>query len=80
MRFILEDEINLNISGYPWQQRRNQIDIFWKATDVWFTRNFLNNNQIKYVYLPNGIDIPTALKNEVTPIYRQDNIVIYQAK
>jgi len=47
----LEDEMNLSNSGYPWQNRRQQSDKFFKQENEFEDRGFLLNNQIDYIYL-----------------------------
>ncbi len=49
---FLEDEINLDITGYPWRQRRKQVDDFFNLTDISSAKEFLKQNNIKYIYLP----------------------------
>lgn len=47
---FLEDEINLDITGYAWKDRRTEIEKWYKETDQEKTRKFLSDNNIKYVY------------------------------
>lgn len=49
----LEDEVNLNITGYDWKYRRGLSEDFFKTTDARFAKNFLQANSIKYIYLAN---------------------------
>ncbi len=48
---FLEDEVNLNITGFNWQTRRSEVKEFFKATNVNDAKNFLAKNNIKYIYL-----------------------------
>src|SRR3989344_4338616 len=45
----LADEVNLNITNYPWQDRRSRELSFFNQPSV----QFLTQNQIKYIYLLN---------------------------
>lgn len=47
---FLEDENNLNITGYNWIGRRREIDAWYKEPDQEKARQFLSDNNIKYVY------------------------------
>lgn len=47
---FLEDEVNLNITGYDWKKRRVEIEKFYNSLDHSFVREFLTNNDINYIY------------------------------
>jgi len=47
---FLEDEINLNITGYNWPERREEIEGFYETLDHAKARSFLRENDIVYVY------------------------------
>lgn len=47
----LEDQVNLDITGYNWRERRQKIGEFVSATDKDMARAFLRTNNIKYLYL-----------------------------
>lgn len=51
---FLSDEMNLEISGYPWQARREASIDFFKTNDKKQASNFLGQNKIKYIYLVKG--------------------------
>ena len=44
---FLEDEVNLNITGYNWRERRRQVEAFFANP----SGDFLSENNIKYVYI-----------------------------
>lgn len=46
----LEDEVNLDITGYAWQERRQNVLDFYASLDLQFVRNFLKQNNINYIY------------------------------
>lgn len=48
---FLEDEMNLNNSGYDYLFRRKQSDTFFLQKNIFQDRGFLVNHQIKYIYL-----------------------------
>lgn len=49
-QLYLEDEVNLNIMGYKWNERRNFVLSWYKEPNKEAAREFLKNNNIKYVY------------------------------
>jgi hypothetical protein len=50
---FLEDEMNLEIMGVDWRPRRSLEEQFFTTHDEEWARNFLRENNIKYVYLTN---------------------------
>jgi hypothetical protein len=48
----VEDYVNLNITGYNWQARRDNVDSFFKQNDPNLARKFISENNIRYIYLP----------------------------
>lgn len=74
---FLEDEVNLNITGYKWRDRREKVEEFFKSKD----RNFLRENDIGYIYLvknQNSIDegnlgVRRIFENEEVDIFRIKN-------
>jgi len=51
---FLEDEVNLNITGYDWSTRRVDIENWYKEKDQEKARAFLKENNIKYIYWLKG--------------------------
>ncbi len=47
---FLSDTINLDITGYNYQQRAKDIQRFYNTTDLDWAKNFLAKNEIKYIY------------------------------
>lgn len=78
---FMEDEMNLDITGFDWQSRRQAENTFFQSNDKFFGRGFLLNNQISYIYL---IDDQKFLLNEedlqINKIYDQEQIRIYQIR
>ena len=51
---FLEDEMNLEISGYDWRPRREQEIRFFATDNKEWAKKFLQDNRIKYIYLVKG--------------------------
>ena len=51
---FLEDEVNLNITGYDWPTRRVDIENWYKEPNEAKAREFLKNNNIRYIYWVKG--------------------------
>lgn len=47
---FLEDEVNLNITGYQWKERRETILDFYQTLDIKKGYDFLRENDITYIY------------------------------
>jgi hypothetical protein len=76
-----EDEINLEITGYSWQERKTQSEKFFSTDDTIWARGFLLNNGIDYIYLVDEQKLsmkPNSLGLEM--IFDQENVKIYQVK
>lgn len=75
----LEDEVNLNITGYDWRSRRLEVEEFYKSMDEEFVYHFLRNNNIKYVYWLKG---QRAVKGEsqlgIEKIFENEEVEIYR--
>lgn len=80
---FLEDEMNLENSGYNWTQRRQDSLDFFKQKNQFIDRGFLVNNQIDYIYLPK---IYISKNPEISPqmyleqIFENSEILIYRVK
>jgi len=76
---FFEDEVNLNITGYPWPLRRELIENWYKSQDHDFAYNFLRKNNIKYIY---WVDDQRATLGEtqlgINEIYKNDTVVVYK--
>ncbi len=76
-----EDEINLEITGYSWQERKAQSEKFFSTDDSIWARGFLLNNDIDYIYLVD--DQKLSLQPDqlgLKMIFDQENVKIYQVK
>lgn len=78
---FLEDEINLDITGYNWQERREQILEWYKEGDALSKRNFLIKNNIGYIYwLKDGGSLLDIDKLSISKIFENDLVTIYQVE
>jgi len=50
----LEDEVNLDITGYDWRERREGVEKFCQLNDAKTAREFLKSNDIAYIYWLKG--------------------------
>jgi hypothetical protein len=46
----LSDTINLDITGYDYKERSKDIQRFYNTNDIKWAKNFLMENEIKYIY------------------------------
>lgn len=77
---FLEDEVNLNISGYEWQRRREEALRFFRGEGGKFEpRGFLVNNRIAYLYLM-GDQEPASSEEvlQLVEIFNNGQVRIYQ--
>ncbi len=78
---FLEDEMNLDITGFDWQTRRQEVDKFFAATDKFYARGFLLNHKIDYIYLTNQQKLPLTIEDlQIDQIYDQGQIRLYQVR
>lgn len=76
---FLEDVVNLNISGYDWQNRREETIKFFSSQDEIWARGFLLNNKIGYIYLAKGQRLNLPAKDlGIEEIFANDEAKIYQ--
>lgn len=78
---FLEDEMNLDITGFNWQQRRAEEEKFFSTTDYFFARGFLNNNYIRYIYLVNDQNFSlNTFDLQIDEIFNNGQVRIYQTR
>ncbi len=51
---FLEDQVNLDITGYNWKERLDDINKWYKEPNLQKAREFLKENSIKYIYWLKG--------------------------
>jgi hypothetical protein len=73
------DRMNLDITGFDWEERIKEKKKFFESSDEIWARGFLLNNQIDYVYLVNDQDFNLpADKLGLKMIFDQEHVRIYQ--
>ena len=78
---FLEDEMNLDITGFDWQSRLNQEKDFFKNQNKFQARGFLINNNISYIYLVNNQKFSLSLDDlQIDQIFNNGQIKIYQVR
>ena len=78
---FLEDEMNLDITGFDWKQRRIEEEKFFSSKDNFFARGFLLNNKIDYIYLVNNQNFSlSAFDLQIDEIFKNDQVRIYQVR
>jgi len=51
---FLEDQVNLDITGYDWKNRLDEVKLWYKEPSQIKSREFLKENNIKYIYWLKG--------------------------
>ena len=86
-KMFLGDEVNSNIMGYDWKNRRKEILNFFATQDKTEAKKFLKDNNIRYLYLtrdnPNSMGSRMYLSPgdlDLDTIYENPKISIYEYK
>lgn len=78
---FLADEMNLEISGYPWRERREASISFFKTDNTDFANSLIRENKIKYLYLVKGQSLNLDPKDlNAEKIFENGEVVIYKVK
>ena len=78
---FLEDEMNLDITGFDWKQRRIEEEKFFSSTDIFFARGFLVNNNINYIYLVGDQNFSLSTSDlQVDEIFNNSQVRIYKVQ
>jgi uncharacterized membrane protein len=78
---FVEDQVNLNITDYPWQARVEDTKSFFSTLDAVAAREFLSKNNIDYIYLPQIYKIRPMLGQSalgVQPIFDNYEVAIWR--
>jgi len=76
---FLEDEMNLEIMQVNWRGRREQIEQFFQTNETGQAKQFLKDNQIKYLYLVEGQNLKTNPADlELVKIFENGLTRIYE--
>lgn len=78
---FLDDEMNLDITGYNWQKRREESANFFNQKSVFEDRGFLINNKISYIYLvDNQTFASNASQLQINKIFDNGRCQIFQVQ
>lgn len=78
---FLEDEMNLNITGYNWQSRLIDEQKFYATDDKFFARGFLINNNINYIYLVGDQNFSINIFDlQIDEIFNNGHVRIYKVQ
>jgi hypothetical protein len=75
----LEDEVNLEITGYDWKARREKVERFFSADINDEAKSFVAENNISYIYLIRD-QIPTmgTYQGNLEEIFVNDEVNIFR--
>lgn len=76
----LEDEVNLNITGYDWKDRRNKELSYFSGADKSESGSFIKDNGISYVYLLKSENPPNIDFTNLNKIYENQEVQIFKRK
>ena len=78
---FLEDEMNLEITGFDWKNRLTGEEKFFTTSDKFFARGFLINNNIDYIYLVADQNLSlSVLDLQITEIFNNGQVRIYKVQ
>jgi hypothetical protein len=78
-RTFLEDEVNLEITGYNWLLRKDEVENYFADHLSKEGREFLLGNGIRYVYVVGDLDRADFAQNtDLSKIFENDEIQIYR--
>lgn len=78
---FLEDEMNLDITGFDWQSRLKEEKDFFLSQNKFQARGFLINNNISYIYLVNNQSFSLSLDDlQIDQIFNNGQVKIYQVR
>ena len=76
----LEDEVNLNITGFAWPARRQQVLDLFTTSNVTSAAQFLSTNHIRYLYLPQVASVRPRLSETdlgMTKLFENSQVAIW---
>jgi len=78
---FLEDEMNLEITGFNWRQRQSEEEKFFTTTDKFFARGFHVNNKIDYIYLVGDQFFSLSIFDlQINEIFNNGQVRIYKVQ
>lgn len=76
---FLEDEVNLDITGFNWKARLEKVEKFYKTKDASEAKTFLESNNILYIYLVKGQLLNLEAEQlSVEKIFENSEVDIYK--
>jgi hypothetical protein len=75
----IEDEINLEITGYDWRKRREDSLNFFDLTALDSSTDILYEGNIDYVYIVKNLTYDESKVGTLLRVFENDEIVIYEA-
>lgn len=77
---FLEDEVNLDITGYDWKQRRVLVEEFFAQSCNLTNNSFLTINNISYLYLVKGQNsVFETARTGLTKIFENGEVIILKS-
>ena len=83
----LSDEEQAITTGYPADERLNNMHKFFNQKDLTWNQNFLKMNKINYIYLPKEeiqtLDTNLLLDekgNQIRKFYENNEVIIYEVQ
>lgn len=74
----LEDEVNLEITGYDWRGRREEVEEILRYKDIKILSNYLSEKDIDYVYITKPNEYLTDFdKMGMEKIFENDEVSLY---
>lgn len=78
---FLDDEMNLDITGYDFTKRRKEEIKFFNQKSPFEDRGFLINNNIRYIYLINDSNLNLNIKDlQIDKVFDNGQSQIYQVQ
>jgi len=75
----LEDQMNLEITGYDWQSRRRKVENFFSNGNLSDNSVFLKNNKIEFLYILKDFKEGNLEENQfLSKIYENSEVEIYR--
>jgi len=78
---FLEDEMNLEITGYDWKERKQELIKVLGDNDNEILRDFLNKYNIGYIYwIKRGYDGQYWVNKGFEKVFENDEVLIYRVE
>lgn len=75
---FMEDQVNLEITGYNWISRRNEVEMYFSDVNPQVRDEFLKNNNITYLYIVKDLESDNYLYGlNLDKIFENSEVKIY---